>query len=48
MSDQMPAKDVIATQQIASLRIHVERVIKGQELQTFLHHDDLQVSCLGS
>lgn len=27
MSDQMPPEDVIATQQIASLRIHVERVI---------------------
>ena len=22
--------------------------LKGQELQTFLHHDNLQVSCLGS
>ena len=27
MSDQMPAEDVIATQQIDSLRIHVERAI---------------------
>lgn len=27
MSDQMPAEDVIATQEIASLRIHVERAI---------------------
>ena len=27
MSDQMSAEDVIATQEIASLRIHVERAI---------------------
>ena len=28
MSDQMLAEDVIATQEIASLRIHLERAIK--------------------
>ena len=34
MSDQMPAEDVIKTQEIASLRIHVERAIN--KIKNFL------------
>ena len=35
-SSQMPAEDVVKTQEIASLRIHVERVInKIKKISTF-------------
>lgn len=37
MSDQMSAEDVIATQEIASLRIHVERAIN--KVKNFLIFD---------
>lgn len=37
MSDQMPAEDVIKTQEIASLRIHVERAIN--KIKNFLIFD---------
>ena len=34
MADQMPAEDVVKTQEIASLRIHVERAIN--KIKNFL------------